>query len=231
MRPEHHRAGLGGAVGIGHCGARQRLVQCRHQARAHRRRAHAHEFDAGEVGARHQVAFAQHHGDHRRHRGEPGAAVAPDRLDIGARGKLRQQHDGGMRRAGELGERQRVHVIERRGDQIAVAIEPVGEPRLDHPDVALMRQHDALRRPGRSGGVEEHRRFVGRRHDRHRTGRDRGMRRTCAPKVTQAMSGGQSAARAAIAEHEFRAGIANDEMDGLARKFEVHRHRDEARRA
>ena len=50
MRAEHHRAGLGGAVGIGHRSPRQRLVQRRHQARADRRRAHAHEFDAGEIG-------------------------------------------------------------------------------------------------------------------------------------------------------------------------------------
>ena len=74
-----------------------------------------------EVGARQELALAQHHRDHRRHRGEPGAAIAPDRLDIGARGELRQQHDRRMRRAGELRERQRVHVIERRRDEIAVA--------------------------------------------------------------------------------------------------------------
>ncbi len=166
MRTEHHRAGFGGAVRIGHRGLRQRLVQRRHQARAHRRRAHADEFDAGEIGTRHQVAFAQHHRDHRRHRGEPGAAIAADRLDIGACGKLRQQHDGGVRRTSELGERQRVHVIERRGDQITVAVEPGGEPRLHDPDVALMREHNALRRSGRAGGVEEHRRLVGRRNDR-----------------------------------------------------------------
>ena len=76
---------LGGAVGVGHGGLRQRAVQRLHQALAHRRRAHAHELDAGEVGAREQLRLAQHHGDHRRHRGEPGAAIAPDRLDVGAR--------------------------------------------------------------------------------------------------------------------------------------------------
>ena len=32
-----------------------------------------------------------------------------------------------------------------------------------------------------------------------------------------------------IAEHELRAGVAEDEMDGLARELEVHRHRDQAR--
>ena len=171
MRAEHHRAGFGRAVGVGHRGLRQRRAQRRHQARAHRRRAHAHEFDAGEIGARQKLGLAQHHGDHRRHRGEEGAAVAADRLDISARGELRQQHDGGMRGAGELRQRQRVHVIERRGDQIALALEPGREPRLHHPDVALMRQHDALRPAGRSGGVEKHRRLARlRRHRFERAG-------------------------------------------------------------
>ena len=32
-----------------------------------------------------------------------------------------------------------------------------------------------------------------------------------------------------IAEHELRAGIAEDEMDGLAGKLEIHRHRNQAR--
>ena len=43
------------------------------------------------------------------------------------------------------------------------------------------------------------------------------------------MSGGQSGAAWPVAEHELRAGIAQDEIDGLARKLEVHRHRDQAR--
>ena len=177
MRAEHDGPGLGGAVGVGHSSLRQRCVQRRHQARAHRRRAHAHEGDAGEIGRRHQVALAQHHGDHRRHRGQPGAAVAPDRLDIGARRKLRQQHDGGMGRAGELRQRQRVHVIERRRDQITVPVEPGREPRLHHPDVTLVRQHHAFRRAGRPRGVEKHRRLVWLRHDRiKRSGIEEGIK-------------------------------------------------------
>ena len=48
-------------------------------------------------------------------------------------------------------------MIERRGDEIAVPVEPGRKARLDHPDVALVRKHDALRRPGRARGIEEHR--------------------------------------------------------------------------
>ena len=84
MRAKYHRPSFGGAVRVGHRRLRQGSVQRRHQACADRRRAHAHESDAGEIGRRHQVVLAQHHGDHRRHCGEPGAAVASDRLDVGA---------------------------------------------------------------------------------------------------------------------------------------------------
>ena len=175
--------------------------------------------------------LAQHHRDHRRHRGEPGGAIALDRVDIGARGELRQQHDGGVRGAGELGERQRVHVIERRRDQIAVAVEPGREPRLHHPDVAPVREHDALGRAGRARGVEEHRRLVRRRHDRvERTLIDEGVEAVGAvgAEIDDRQIGRAIGAPRRIAEHELRAGILDDEMDGLLRKLEVHRHRDEA---
>ena len=157
MRAENDGAGFGRAIGVGDRRLRQGVADRLHQAVADRRRAHADEFHAGEIGAREQLVLAQHHGDHRRHRGEPGAAVAFDRFDIGARGELRQQHDGGMGGAGEHRERQRIHVIERRGDQIAVAVEIRRQPRLHHPDVALVREHDALRRSGRARRVQEHR--------------------------------------------------------------------------
>ena len=228
MRAEHHRPGFGRAVSVGHRRLRQRLVQRRHQAGAHRRRAHAHEFDAGEVGARHQFVLAQHHGNHRRYRGEPGAAIAADRLDIGARGKLRQQHDGGVRRAGELGERQRVHVIERRRDQITVAVEAGRQPRLHHPDMALVRQHDALRRAGRAGGVEKHRRLGRPRRDRfERSGIEESVERRAELHAGDVARAIRSARR--VAEHEFCVGVAQDEMNRIAREFEIGRHGDETR--
>ncbi len=232
VRAEHDRPGLRRAVGIGDRRLRQRRVDRLHQALAHRRRAHADEFDAAEIGAGEQVLLAQHHGDHRRHGGEPRAAVALDRLDIGARGKLRQQHDGGMRRARELGERERVHVIERRGDQIAVAVEPGREPRLHHPDVALVREHDAFWRTGRARRIEEHRGLARCRND--------GIER---PMVQEGVEAFGSAAAEAddrealraigpsreIAEQQLGAGVLQDEMDGLARKLEVDRDGNKSR--
>ena len=182
MRTEHHRPRFGRAIGVGRLGLRQRAMDRLHQAGAHRRRAHADELDAGQIGFRQRLRLAQHHGDHRRHRREPGRAIVPDRLDVGLRLELRQQHDGRVRRAGELGQRQRVHVIERRRDQIAVPLEIGREPRLHHPDVALVREHDALRHSGRARRVEEHRGLALLRHDRlelaaaRRSGRSRRRR-------------------------------------------------------
>ena len=133
-----------------------------------------------------------------------------------------------MRRAGELCQRQRVHMVERRGDQIAMAVEPRREPRLDDPDVALVREHDALRRAGRAGSVEEHRRLVLRRnHGVERAGIEEGVERRA---ECYAGDFGRAVGRARrIAEHELRPCIADDEMNRLAREFEIYRHRDEAR--
>jgi hypothetical protein len=232
MRAEHDRSRLRGAVGVGHRRLWQRAMDRLHQALADRRRAHADELHAGQVGAHHQVGFAQHHRHHRRYRRQPGGTIALDRLDIGARRELRQQHDGGVRGAGELGERQRIHMVERRGDQIAVAVEPGREPRLHHPEVALVRKHDALRRSSRPRGIEEHRRLTRRRDDR--VERSLVQERIKAVGTLGAERDDRQIARTIlaalrIAKHELGAGILDDEVDGLLREFEIHRHGDEAR--
>ncbi len=54
--------------------------------------------------------------------GEPGAAVASDRLDVGARGEARQHDDAGPAgKRHDAGDPERVHVVERRGDEEALA--------------------------------------------------------------------------------------------------------------
>ena len=149
VRPEHHGARFCRAVGVGHPGSWQSAPQVLQQGRAHRRRTHPDELDAGQIGPGEERLLAQHHRDHRRHRGQPGATVASDRVDIGLGCVLRQQDDGGVGCAGELAERQRIHMIEGRRNQVAVTrkILPV-EPGFDDPDVALVREHDALRLVG-----------------------------------------------------------------------------------
>ena len=158
--------------------------------------------------------------------------IVADRLDVGLGLELRQQHDGGMRGAGELGQRQRIHVVERGCDQIAMALEIGRKPRLDHPDVALVRQHDALRHAGRARGVEEHRGLA--------RLRDHGLELARIDETVEAGAAllaeddGRHILRRilearAVAEHELGAGVLDDEMDGLLRKPVVHRHGDEAR--
>ena len=229
MRPEHDRPRFGRAIGVSDCGLRRRSVQRLHQALAHGRGAHAHELDAGEVGAREQVRLAEHHCDHRRHGGEPGRAVAAERLDIGARGELRQQHDGGVREAHEQAQRKRVHMIERGRDKVAMAREVLpAEPGLRNPDVAPVRQHNALRRAGRAGGVEEHCRLVGLRNDRVE-GAGIEERVEAPAKIDTRKVCRTICAPLRITEHELGVGVAQDEMNCLLRKLEIHRHRDQAR--
>ncbi len=205
-----------------------------HQSLAHGSRPHADEFDAAEIAARHQFALAQHHRDHRRHRGQPSAAEFLDRRDVGRRRKLRLQHDGRVPCAGELRQRQRVHVIERRGDEQAVALQVRSvQPRLHHPDVALVREHDALRRPGRSRRIEEQGRLIWlRNHRLERTGIDEAVKTLAFAGIIERDRGKIARAGAAprgVAEHEPGAGVAQDEFDRGRREPVIDRHRDEAR--
>ncbi len=106
------------------------------------------------------------------------------------------------------------------------------KPRLHHPNVALMRKHDALRRAGRARRIEEHRRLVRRRHN--------GVERPGIEEAVETRLAGVAEAhrrhilrtiRATrhVAEHELHPGILDDELDDSARELEVHRHGDQAR--
>ncbi len=231
MRPEHHGPRFRRAVGVGDPGLGKCLVGRGHQSFADRRGAHADEFDAGEIGLFHRRALAQHHRDHRRHRRQPGRPVMADRLDVGLCLEARQQHDGRVRGAGKLRQRQRVHVIERGCDQIAMPVEVGREPRLHHPDMALVRQHHALRQSGRARRVEKHRGLaVVRDHGFELAGVDEAAEAfvTLRAEHDRGKAFGAIVAARSVAEQEPRAGVLQDEMDGLARETIVHRHRDKA---
>ena len=233
MRPEHHRTRLGRAIGVGHLGLRQRAVDRRHQACAHRRRAHADELHARQIGLRQRLRLAQHHGDHRRHRGQPGRPIAADRLDVGARLEARQQHDGGMRGAGELGERQRVHVVERRRDQDSGGARARASAASRPPRCgsgATARRPWARRSSPRCRGTSPARRVSGSTVSNTPGSRKRSKpSRLSSPKQTFGRSSGQFSRLALSQNTSLRAGILDDEIDGLARKPVVHRHRDQAR--
>ena len=95
-----------------------------------------------------------------------------------------------------------------------------------------MREYDAFGHTCGAGGIEKHRRLVGRRHN--------GVKRAAVEKAVEAFSavlaeahnrqvGGAVVAARGVAENKLGAGILQDEMDRLSGKLEVHRHRDEAR--
>jgi hypothetical protein len=107
----------------------------------------------------------------------------------------------------------------------------VCRPRDERERVAVA-DADALRGPGRAGRVEEHRRFAR-------------LRRNCVEpavieKAVEALAAGivperhhrkrQRALRSTwwIAEHQLRARVRHDRVDGLAGELEVHRDRDQA---
>ena len=158
--------------------------------------------------------------------------MARDRLDIGGRGELRQQHHSGVGGADELAQSKRVHVVERRGDEESVGGEVLPlEPRLHHPDMAPVRQHHALGRSGRAGGVEEHRRLVGPSDDGvEPPGIEEGGKvlTAVARKAQDRQPCWALLPPWRVAEYQPRAAIAQDEGDGLGRKPVIDRHRDEA---
>src|SRR5204863_5450968 len=111
--------------------------------------------------------------------------------------------------------------------QIAVARKVLGaKARLRHPDMAAMGEDDALRRPGRARGVEEHRGLVGAWHDcRERTWIEETIEAlgAVAAETDDRNVGRAVFAARRIAEHELGAGIAQDEVDRRRRKFEIDR--------
>src|SRR5258707_656217 len=123
-----------------------------------------------------------------------------------------------MRSASELRQGERVHVIERRCNQIAMALEIGREPRLHHPDVTLVRKNDAFGQSRRSGCVKKHRRLAVLRNDRlELAGIDEAAEAVITLRTEH--HGGQTigtvlAARS-VAKHQLCAGVLQDEMNGL----------------
>ena len=113
-----------------------------------------------------------------------------------------------------------------------MALEIRRQPRLHHPDMALVGEHDALRRAGRARRVQEHRGLAIMRHDGREAPRVEETIETIgsiAAEMNRRQVGWNVRAARHIAEHQLCAGIAEDEMDGVAGEFEIHRHRNQAR--
>ncbi len=157
---EHHRPGFGRAIGIHDRGIGKSFTGGTHQAFAHRRRAHSDIFHRGKIGML-KAGLAQHHRDHRRHRGQPGAAKTLDGIDIGAGIELRQQHDGSIGGHRQLGQRQSIHMKHRRCDQKHMMRKVcAAKACLYDPQMALMREDDSFGHTGRARSIKKHGRLA-----------------------------------------------------------------------
>src|SRR3954470_9980350 len=112
-------------------------------------------------------------------------------------------------------------MIERRGDEIAMALEIRCQPCLHHPDVALVREHDALRRAGRARRVEEHRGLARARGDRLAgAGIPKAIKarllvvRAIVAEMHRWNVRWNVGTALRVAEHELGTGIPQNEMDG-----------------
>ena len=106
-----------------------------------------------------------------------------------------------------------------------------GQSRLDDPDMALVRKHDAFGLPGRAGSVEKHRRLACLRHDGIEGAHIQEIIEAAlpaAPELHRCNIVGDIGAALLVAEHELCSRILQDEMDLATRKLETDRHRNEA---
>src|SRR5262249_37816162 len=135
------------------------------------------------------------------------------------------------RRGGQQAQRERVHMIERRRDQVAMTLEPRRKPHLRNPDMTLMREHHTLRHTGSARRIEKHCGFAPARDDHvERPSIDKWIKAAVplAAELNAGKIGRAIASTRGIAKDKPGARIPDDEVNGLARKLEVDRHSDEA---
>ena len=139
--------------------ARERVAKARDELRGDRGGAHADAPDRREVGGGEALGLPADEGKHGRDRGDEGAAVPLDGVDVAHRIEARHQDDGGAGRERELGEGEGVHVVE--GGRDEDPLRPMVDPRLaalvDDPAVSAVGEGHSLGRAARARGVEEHR--------------------------------------------------------------------------
>ena len=229
MGTKHHRAAFGRAVSIQHTRVRHDAMDFVEQSLAGRRRAHAQTLHRRQVGRRHRLLVVEHHGDHRRHRCQPGAFEAADRIDISLHLELRHQHHAGVTGQHELRQSQRVHVIERRRDQSTVVLDgTIRKPRFDHPALRVVGQDHALGTPGGPGRIKEGRWLVlHRNHSLERTGIDESGEVRLV-EIHHLDIVGNDRATLLVTEDERGARVFDDVVDDVARQAMIDRHRHEA---
>ena len=222
---------LGGAPTVRHRRAGERGLDAIDERLGERRRADGHPPDRRAIGGGERGRLLEHQRQHGRDPGQPGAAMAPDRLDEGARGEARQHDDARpARKRHDTGDPQRVHVVERRGDEepLVRQVRRRLQPLLGRPQRAVVGQRHALGQARRTGRVEDHR-------DLARLGRD-GRKRPGAHEGVESRvelhdggAGGYRGPALGIDEHERDAGVAQHVLDRRRRQLEVDRHRHHPR--
>src|SRR5215468_8582372 len=98
--------------------------------------------------------------------------------------------------------------------------------------MGLVREHDTLRHSRRARRIKKHRRLARTRHDGVECSSVEEPIKTVRAPIAETHRGYIRRAvlrTRAIAEDELCPGVAQDEMNGRARKLEAHRHGDEAR--
>ena len=121
-----------------------------------------------------------------------------------------------MLRQRRLRHGERIHVVERRRDEHPAFFGAAGaKAHVDHPEVAQMRQHDTLGPAAGARGVEKHGRVCRMRRDRGK-GAVVEQRGEILLEDTARQIGRAERQARAIAQHEPRAAVAQDQLDGCS---------------
>ena len=225
MWPKDDGAALRGPIRIQDFGVREGPPDLVEQSGARRRRSYPQVLHRRKVGVCHRFSIIEHHGDHRRHGGEPGAAETVNCFGIGLHLETRHENHTRVRREDQMRERERVHVVERRRNQDLLVFKAGrSKPHLDDPALRVMGEHDAFWSACRPGGIEKCRGlgFVGR-NGLERSGIHKGAELLRVVEVERVHIVGQQRAMLDIAEHETSAAIFEDVIDGMARQAKIDR--------
>ena len=205
----------------------ERAAKACDELRGDRGGAHADAPHRREIGGREAFGLPADEGEHRGDRGDQGAPVPRDGVDVGSRFEARQQHDDRPRREGELGEGEGVHVVEgsRHEDPFGPVVDRGLPPLLDHPPVPAMGERHPLGQAARARGVEDHRGLAG--LGRHGGQVARG-RKPAYLVEGQTVDPRGEVVLVRVAEREPGARVPQHVLDGRAGKPDVDGHRDEA---
>ncbi len=225
MGPEDNRATLRRPVRIQDFGFRESPLDFVEQSGTCRRRAHPQVLHGRKVGACHRLLVIEHHGNHRRNRGQPRAAETADCLDIRLHLELLHEDHARVSREHQMRQRKRVHVVKRCGDQHMLVFDALRtKPHLNHPALGIMREHDTFRPARRPRRIEKRRGFaLLRLNSLKRSGFDEGAELLRIVELYRVHVTGNNGTTLGIAEHQTRPTILDYVLNEMARQAEIDR--------